>query len=74
MNERVRADYKPIYRALKEHDFVLYRECIEAAEGVSLNHDLDHKPAADVEIAVVYSVVKALKLPINRPAKGEADG
>ncbi len=74
MTERVRADYRPIYRALKEHNFAHYRKCIEAGEGVSLNHNLGRKAAADVEIAVVYAVVDALKLPIDRTVKGEADG
>jgi hypothetical protein len=54
-----------IYKALKMHDFDLYRRCIQAAEAVSLNHHFYGKVAADIESAVVLMVADALKLEVK---------
>jgi len=50
------------YRALKAKDFDLYRRSIQAAEAVSLNYNLPHHIAADIESAVVLMVADALGL------------
>ena len=55
------SDYRErVYRALKDHDFELYRKCIQSAEAVSINHNANHRLAADIEAAVVMQVAEAI--------------
>ena len=55
------SDYRErVYRALKEHDFELYRKCIQSAEAVSITHCVGSRLAADIEAAVIMQVAEAL--------------
>jgi hypothetical protein len=56
----IRASRSRIYKALKEANPERYRDAINAAECVILNHNLPPKAAVDVEAAVVLSVASAL--------------
>lgn len=60
--ERVSANRERFYRALKASDFDLYRRCIQSAEAITLNHDLSHKVAVEIEAAVVFAACDALGL------------
>ena len=56
-------DYRErVYRALKEHDFELYRKCIQSGEAVSLNHNCNLRLAADIEAAIIMQVADALSI------------
>lgn len=62
LNELLASSRERIYRALKDHDPQVFSDAIRSAEAVSLNHNLPHKVAVDIEAAVVLSVAQALRL------------
>ena len=58
---QILSDYRErVYRALKEHDFELYRKCVQSGEGVSLTHNCGPRLAADIEAAIILQVADAL--------------
>lgn len=58
--ERIAANRERIYNLLKAADFTRYRNAIQSAEAVTLNHNLPPKVAVAIEAAVVLSVAEAL--------------
>ncbi len=60
LRERIGSSREKIYRALKDADPARYRDAINTAEAVTINHGLPPRAAADVEAAVVLSVANAL--------------
>ena len=52
--------WQPFYRKLKDRDPVLYRKAIQYGEGVSINHNLSHKAAAELEFSMVCLALDAL--------------
>lgn len=58
--ERCRPSRSKLYAALKEADPRAYRDAVNAAEAVIINHGLHGAAAVDVEATVVSQVAKVL--------------
>ena len=54
------ADYEKWYRALKKENRKAYNAAIQYSEGLIINHNFDHKLAAECEASHVMLVCKVL--------------
>ena len=64
LGKHTEENWSRYYMALKDHDPDLFRRCLQAGNGVSMTHNLNHKVAADVEENIVLMVCDALGITI----------